>query len=215
VRNFDGIRVLLAIGEAGLARSILRDLQGAGILDVVGSVDTAREALVAIREFGPDVLLLGQDLPDADAAVMLRQLRKRPDVRTVLVTSNASDDDLTEAASLGAVGVLEGRFSRELLLKCLRAIVEGEFWFSRGLTRALVDSIPDEPPAGGHLPGSDLLTPRETDVMQAAARGKSNREIARELRVSEHTVKQHLKQVFGKLEVSSRVELVLRVAREH
>jgi two-component system nitrate/nitrite response regulator NarL len=175
----------------------------------------ARETLECVRELAPDVLLLDWELPDTDILFLLRQLRRRQETHTVLLVDGVRSEDLTDAASLGASAALDRNVDAGVVVRCVHSVVEGEYWFQRGLTRALLDAVPDAPKAGraGMANAGGRLTPRETDVMQAVARGKTNREIAGELKLSEHTVKQHLKQVFGKLDVSSRVELVLRIAK--
>lgn len=206
-------RVYLATSDSRFARGFERALDSEEFVELVGTSRTARDMLQSVRELGPDILLLDWDLPDVDVLFLLRQLRKRQDLRTILLTSDVEGGTLTEAVALGAAGALNLRTPTDVLVKCVRGVFAGEYWFPRDVTRTLLDAIPDtgeKPEPGANADAR--LTPRETDVMQAVARGKTNREIAEELKMSEHTVKQHLKRVFGKLEVSSRVELVLRVA---
>lgn len=211
-RQTRSIRVLLAPGESRSGRLLAHALENEASIDFMGVCETARDTLQSVRELSPDVLLLDWDLPGADIRFLLRQLRKRQDLRTVLLTGRVFAQDLVDAVALGAAGALAPDSRAEILVKCIHLVAAGEYWFQRRLTRVFIDSIPDTPETDDRDRVTDeRLTPRETDVMQAVARGKTNREIAEELGMSEHTVKQHLKRVFGKLEVSSRVELVLRV----
>lgn len=211
----EAIRVLLALGPTShRAHNLGVWLDDQDGIEVTGTSRTARETMQSVREVGPHVLLLSWDLPDTDILFLLRQLRKRYDTRTVLLVDDVSDEQLTGAVSLGAAGALDQAVDPETLVRCIRAVVDGEYWFQRDLTRSLLDSISESgvEPAATESP-DPRLTPRETDVMRALARGQTNREIASSLGMSEHTVKQHLKSVFGKLGVSSRVELVLRMTQ--
>lgn len=215
MKGAEAIRVLLALGTANQRAHSLGDwLEDQPGIEIAGTSRTGRETIQCVRELGPDVLLLNWDLPDSDILFLLRQLRKRHETRTVLLIGDVSFEDLIGAVSLGAAGALDQAVDPETLARCIRAVVEGEYWFQRGLTRSLLDSIsrPVVEAAPAESP-DPRLTPRETDVMRALARGQTNREIASSLGMSEHTVKQHLKSVFGKLGVSSRVELVLRVTQ--
>lgn len=218
VNGAEAIRVLLALGPMShRAHSMGVRLDDQHGIEVAGTARTARETLQSVRELSPDVLLLSWNLQDTDILFLLRQLRKRHETRTVLlIAGEASAEDLTGAVSLGAAGALNEDVDPDTLVRCIRAVVDGEYWFQRDLTRSLLDSI-SESESGAELPATELrdprLTPRETDVIRALARGQTNREIASALGMSEHTVKQHLKSVFGKLGVSSRVELVLRMTQ--
>jgi len=210
----DTIRVLLAVGSSREAGWLPGAFEDKDSIEIVGVLENAREVLQGARERDPHVLVLSWDLPDIEPLFLLRQLRRLPQLRTVLLIGDVEPEVLTSAVSLGAAAALDSAVGPEVLSRCIRSVVDGEYWFGRDLTRTFVESIADGQSRPSPVADTySRLTPRETDVMQAAARGKTNREIARELKLSEHTVKQHLKQVFGKLEVSSRVELVLRVAR--
>ena len=211
----DKTRVLLAIEDPDVSHPMARALGDEPSIEVVGVRKTAGDAVRVVRSLKPDVAVLSSELPDMDVLALLKQLSKRRATHTILLVSDVANEDLTQAVLLGAAGALDRGVSARVLVKCIQSVVDGEYWFPRELTRALVESMREGsgPKRARVVDLTERLTPRETDVMQAAARGKTNREIAEELRMSEHTVKQHLKQVFGKLHVSSRVELVLRVAR--
>jgi two-component system nitrate/nitrite response regulator NarL len=213
VERPDVARVLLAVADRQFGRSLARDFEQDPSVELIGVCQTARDALRSVRDLWPDVLLVDWDLPDSDAFFLLKQL-KQQDIRTVLLIRGVGRPELTEAVSLGAAGALDRAVDPQIMVRCLHAVLDGEFWFQRDLTRALLASMPEQAEERGHpREAGSRLTPRERDVMRGVARGKTNREIAEELKVSEYTVKQHLKQVFGKLRVSSRVELVLRIAR--
>jgi DNA-binding NarL/FixJ family response regulator len=145
---------------------------------------------------------------------LLRRLPPASDLKVILLTEEKDPDVLVRALILGARGVLSRGARPESVLRGARAVLAGELWFPRGVTRALRDQIlartePRQLVAGlGHA-----LTPREADVVGGVSRGRANREIAAELGISVQTVRHHLKAIFGKVHVSSRLELALLVTQ--
>ena len=127
--------------------------------------------------------------------------------RTILLTAAISDDDVVEAVRLGARGVVLKESSPETLLECVRRVYRGEQWIDREtMTRAFGHAMQRE---AAMREASRILTPREIEIVRMIAQGLRNRVIAERLSISEGTVKIHLHNVYEKLGIDGRLELML------
>jgi len=134
-----------------------------------------------------------------------------PRVPIVVLHQHRGDAVLMNALRVGARGLFSfGKLPFRMLCRCIHRVHEGEAWLSHAEVRHLLDAVAQSPPLRVvNARGSDLLSPREEQVVALVAEGLSNREIAHELQLSEHTVKKYLFRIFDKLGISTRVELVL------
>ncbi|RME41891.1 MAG: DNA-binding response regulator [Chloroflexi bacterium] len=184
---------------------------------VVGEAGSVREAIAAARDLNPDLVLMDFGLPDGTGADATRAiLADRPETNIVFLTMHEDDELLFEAIQSGAKGYLLKNAPVSKLLASLRGLQRGEAALSRTMTRRLLDMLPRlrmsrtpdwaDPPNG--------LTARELEVLRELARGASNREIAERLCVSQNTVKNHVRRILAKLNVSSRHEAA-SYARRH
>jgi DNA-binding NarL/FixJ family response regulator len=205
--------IVVADARARVRQNLERTLSDQSDMRVVESCETSRETWRCLRLSAPEVLLLDWRLPDTGGLALLRRLDPGPDLKVILLTDEQSPEILAEAMVLGARGVVSGSAGPSTLVRCARGVLAGELWFPRRVTRALRDRINLRSPRL-HLPDlEDLLTPREAGVARAAAEGRTNRAIALQLGISHQTVRHHLKSVFAKLHVSSRLELALLVTQ--
>jgi DNA-binding NarL/FixJ family response regulator len=209
------IRVLLANSsqlQSHLLRSAMRRrpefrfhtcaMHGSDIVDLMNS-----EAI--------DVVLLNPaaQQPEDNVLAIIRRIRVAyPEVPIVLLHEHHGNSHLlTDALRAGARGLFsfnEAPFRD--LCKCIQRVREGQAWLSNGQVRQLLDAFAVAPSLRViNAKGKSLLTPREEQVVALVAEGLSNREVALELLLSEHTVKKYLFRIFDKLGVSTRVELVL------
>ncbi len=180
-------------------------LQGLGHLferqpgfSVVASCASGTEALAAVRKGGVDVLVLDLRMPGASGLDVLRSLAAEPaSVNTVVLTATVSDDDAAEALRLGAMGLVLKESSPEALVECVRKVSDGERWIDRATMNRAFGSVVRREHAMSKIPKT--LTRLR------------NREIAQRLFVTEGTVKLHLHNVYEKLGVDGRMELLLRV----
>lgn len=147
---------------------------------------------------------------------VLRGVRSAaPDTRVVMLLDSSEREAVVEAFRSGARGVFCRSDSLKMLTRCVHRVHEGELWLSAMELKFLVETLVEAPAA--HLvdtQGTPLLSKREEDVVRWLAEGFTNRAIARELKLSENTVKNYLFRIFNKLGVSSRVEVVIYAASQ-
>ena len=181
---------------------------------VVTSVTTAQEVLEAVGSVDLDVALISATLADGPLSgfAALRHLRESaPDVKTVLLLDSPEPNLVFDAFRAGVKGIFcpsESPF--KALCRCVERVHAGQIWAKGSdLTHVLETFCRLAPMRVVNADGMKLLTKREEDVVRLLGDGLQNREIARELNLSEHTVKNYLFHIFDKLGVSSRVELIL------
>jgi two-component system, NarL family, nitrate/nitrite response regulator NarL len=178
---------------------------------VVGRCTGGTEVMEALQRVEPQILVLDLNMPAPNALDIARALNARGHpARIVLLTSDLTDEDIAEAMQLGITGIVLKETAPQQLLSCLDTVAAGRQWFDPEIARRAMAT------AGWQAPPrrvSDLLTRRELDVARLVARGMRNKEVARELTITEGTVKMYLHNVFDKLDIASRVELA-NIARE-
>jgi DNA-binding NarL/FixJ family response regulator len=205
------IRILIA-DDHGLFRDALRKLlEMEEDFEVVGAATDGAEAVRLARELKPDVLLLDLAMPRLTGIEALRELASGASpVHTVLLAGAVEKRQILEALQLGARGVVLKDAATQLLLKCIRCVMAGEYWVGRDRVSDLLETLRQMAPTGTPpAPGAHGLTPRERDIVAAIVAGQANKDIARSLGISEETVKHHLTSIFNKLGVSNRLELAL------
>jgi len=205
------IRILIADDHPIFRDGLRRLLQAEG-LHVVGEAPNGEEAVKLAGQLKPDILLLDVAMPQKPGLEALRELSEaKTPVRTILLTAAIERTQIVEALQLGARGVVLKESATELLLKSIRAVMQGEFWVGRESVSDLVQTLRElMPPAGAEARKTKFgLTPRELEIISAIVAGYSNRDIAQKFSISEQTVKHHLTNTFDKLGVSTRLELAL------
>jgi DNA-binding NarL/FixJ family response regulator len=186
--------------------------------NVVASASSAAEILSVIQEHRPQVAVISDNLEDGPLAgirILPEVRRINPETR-ILVAMGSPDRELViEAFRFGADGVFCRNSSFEQLCKSVDAVSRGQIWANATELRYVLDEFTRAPKQLKMDPTvENRMTKRETDVVRLAVEGLSNREIARELGLTEHTVKNYLFRIFDKLGVSNRVELVLSCLRQ-
>jgi two-component system nitrate/nitrite response regulator NarL len=202
------IRILIADDHAIFRDGLRRLLATQDDFQVVAEASDGKEAIALATELKPDVLLLDLAMPRVPGMEVLRELgRQELPLRTILLTAAIQPFAVTTALQLGARGIVLKASPPELLLKSIRSVCEGQFW---------VGSEPVTTWARAGQPNSGFgLTSREVEIIAAIKEGNSNREIASKLAISEETVKRHLSNIYGKLGVSSRLELAVLASEQH
>ncbi|VAW72596.1 Nitrate/nitrite response regulator protein [hydrothermal vent metagenome] len=208
------LRVLL-IDDHTLFRVGLEGLLAHRSIEVIASIGDAREGLQRAKELQPDVVLLDMRMPDINGIGVLRKLRESGFKNPVVILTTSTDErDLVESLRSGAQGYLLKDMEPDQLVMALRDIVSGKTVVAPDLAPVLAKVVQGD----GTLPNEkslfDELTPRETEILSLLAEGQSNKVIARNLGISDGTVKLHVKAILRKLGVHSRVEAAVMAVEQ-
>jgi NarL family two-component system response regulator LiaR len=205
------IRVLIADDHAVVRRGLRTFLELQDEIEVVGEAEDGEQALAEAERLDPDVVLLDLVMPRVDGLAALHGLRERsPRSRVIVLTTFLDDDKLLPAVRAGAAGYLLKDVEPKELVGAIRTVHAGDaLLHPAAAARVMAELVESSRPT----PAS-LLTPRETEVLALIARGQPNKVIARELGVSEKTVKTHVSHVLGKLGVTDRTQAALYAVRE-
>ena len=203
------IRVVLADDHALVREGTAELLERAGGIRVVGQAADGVEAVRLVQTLRPDVLLLDLALPGLDGLEVARRTRATsPSTAVVALTAHDEQAYVLAMLEVGATGYLSKASRGQEVVHAVRAAAAGETVFSPTIASSVTQRALG---VGGRLAS---LTPRELDVLRAAARGLGNKQIGAELGLSARTVQTHLTSVFAKLGVSSRTEAILLALRE-
>jgi DNA-binding NarL/FixJ family response regulator len=199
------IRVFLVEDHPLFASGVRTELGGR--FDVVGHAGTVAEAVGAILDAEPDVVLLDVHLPDGSGATVVeRVLAERDEVRFLALSVSDAAEDVIEVIHAGARGYVTKSIAPDDLADAIRRVHDGDAVFSPRLAGFVLDAFAGQvpPPIDPEL---DQLTAREREVLRFIARGYAYKEIARELHISAKTVETHVSAVLRKLQLTNRYEL--------
>jgi DNA-binding NarL/FixJ family response regulator len=193
---------LLIVDDHPVVRDGLRGMfVGDTDFDVIGEASEGAEAVRLAETLEPDVILMDLRMPGVDGVSAIRQLKARGDAARVLVlTTYDTDTDVLPAIEAGATGYLLKDAPRDELLRAVRSAARGESVLSPSVATRLMTQL--------RAPAREPLSQRELEVLSLIARGKSNREAAQALFISEATVKTHLLHIYAKLDVNDRAAAV-------
>ena len=208
------ISILIASANAMASQLMKGALNRQPHLRVVSIVSSANELLVQVVSLPLDILLIRATLADGPLSGFgaLRQMRElNPGVKSVVLLDNPEPHLVVDAFRAGAKGVFcPPQSDFKALCRCVERVHAGQIWANSSELGAVMGAFTQLAPLQVvNADGLKLLTKREEDVVRLLAEGLQNREIAHELNLSEHTIKNYLFHIFDKLGVSSRVELVL------
>lgn len=202
------MRVLI-IDDHALFRVGLQGLLEQRGIEVIAAVAEGSEGLILAQQLEPDIILLDLRMPDMSGLDVLQAVKETDlKIPVVMLTTSNDEQDLVEALRNGAQGYLLKDMEPDELVGALRDIEKGKNVVAQGLTDVLarmVQGDPGEEQTPKDSPFSEL-TPRELEILCLLADGQSNKVIARNLGISDGTVKLHVKAILRKLEVHSRVE---------
>jgi two-component system nitrate/nitrite response regulator NarL len=204
------VRVVLADDDP-IVRDVLRNmLQHNHDCEVVAEAHDGREAITAVKQYRPDLLLLDLLMPNLPGLEALREITDTdPQLRTVVLTSSITKRQIVEALQLGARGVIL-KNSLSSLFECVGAVRNGEYWINGQRTSNVMQILQQLMSEQQKSPRNTFgLTEREMEVVRHVCEGLGNKEIAERLQIAGETVKRHMTNIFNKVGMSSRLELAL------
>jgi DNA-binding NarL/FixJ family response regulator len=211
------LRLLLVDDQAMFREGLRLLLSQQADLEIVGEAGDGLAALESVRRMAPDVVLMDLRMPNLGGAEATRRIKaEAPAVKVIVLTTFEEDEEVFSALRAGAAGFLLKDAPSEKLCEAIRLAARGETWLQPSVAAKLVAEFGrlaprPLPSTAGALP--ETLSAREREVLSCLADGMSNKEIGRRLAISEGTVKNHMSQVLGKLQVLDRTQAALR-ARE-
>jgi DNA-binding NarL/FixJ family response regulator len=198
MREGTPIRILVADDHYIVRMGLVALMHTEPDLEVVAEAVDGAQALELFRKHNPDLALLDMRMPVKNGIETTRQIRREfPNARVLILTAFDGDEEIHKALQAGAQGYVLKSSTGEKLIPAIRAVAAGQRW------------VPQE--VASRLTARNLfeeLTPRELQVLQQLARGLANKEIADVLKITEYTVKDHLKNILAKLRVADRTEAV-------
>jgi NarL family two-component system response regulator LiaR len=206
------IRILIVDDHVLIREGIKALVASVHDVEVVGEAADGYQAVEQARLLAPDVILLDLVMPEKDGLQALPELAECcPATRVLVLTSYTDDDKVFTAIKSGALGYLLKDSTSEELLKAIRSVYRGESSLHPTIARKLILEInrpPEQPSA------REPLSSREMEVLSLIARGLSNKEIASQLNLSEHTVNSHIGNILKKLHLANRTQAALYALRE-
>jgi len=199
----DAIRVLVVEDHNVVRQGLVALLNLVEDIQVVGEAADGEEAVVQFRSHHPDVTLIDLRLPKLSGVEVIQRVRSEtPQARFVVLTTYDGDEDIYRALKGGAKAYLLKGMTSEELITTIRAVHEGRSHIPAAIAERLAERM-----------GTEDLTPRESQVLEQIVSGKSNKEIATELAITEATVKTHINTLLGKLGVEDRTQAATAAIR--
>ncbi|MGJ8723394.1 MAG: response regulator [Roseibacillus sp.] len=192
------IKVLIADDHYVVRMGLAAMVKTESDMEVVGEAEDGREAIRLYERYQPDILLMDSRMPVLNGVeTTIEILKKYPKARVLMISAYDGDADIQRALEAGVQGYVLKQSAGDRLLPAIRAVAAGKKWLSRAVAGELA-----------LRKSYEQLTPRELDVLKEISLGLANKQIADSLGISEHTVKDHVKNVLAKLRVSDRTEAV-------
>jgi two-component system, NarL family, nitrate/nitrite response regulator NarL len=203
------IRILIADRHEMFREALRRVLESKPEFLVVAETGDGEYLPALASNLKPDVVLLGLKLHKCSGMESLREVTARTETRPILLVDVISNDEIIQALLWGVRGVVRKSAATSLLFKAIHTVMAGEYWLSHAGIRELVQNLQTlfAPVEQQNRLQTNALSPQQLRIVEAIVAGCSNKEIARDLRLSERTVKYHLTRIFRQFGVSDRMEL--------
>jgi two-component system, NarL family, response regulator LiaR len=205
------IRVLVVDDHPIIRRGLQSEINLDPEMQVVGEAKDGNEAIELVRSLQPDVILMDAVMPQKDGIEATAEIvRENPLARVLILTSFTEDERMLAAIKAGALGyILKDRHPEEVL-QAIRDTYDGKPYLNAGIARRLLKGLPD-----ASLSSMEQhLTSREMEVLRLVAKGVTNKEIAHKMNIQEATVRAHVGNILGKLNLENRSQLVLYAVRK-
>ena len=215
--NTDAVTVVVADDQSAVREGLVLLLGTLPGIAVIGEAEHGEAAVEAVAAKNPQVVLMDLNMPRCDGVEATRRIRaSHPQTQVVVLTTYSDDDSIIAALQAGALGYLTKDATRAEIGRAVLAAAAGQAVLDPAVQQRLLSAAVRAPAAAPAGPASadDDLTPREAEVLRLIAAGKSNREIARALFVSEATVKTHVNRIFAKTGSRDRGQ-AMRYAYQH
>jgi DNA-binding NarL/FixJ family response regulator len=200
------ISLIVADDHPLILEALERLFQDEKEFKVLATCRNGEETLVALKKHKPDLAVIDLRMPGKNGLAVLREMKQdNLSTRAVLLTAELNESELTEAVQLGARGLVLKELATELLIQCLRDVHAGKLWLEKRSVGSALEKLLRG--AAGKLEATERLTPREIEIVKLVAIGLRNAEVAKRLFISEGTVKMHLHNIYGKLDLDSRIKL--------
>ena len=210
------IRVVVVDDQELFRRGLIMLVGAEDDIEVVGEASDGEEATDARRALVPDVILMDVRMPKRsgiEACVAIKQVA--PSAKIIMLTMSDEEADLYDAIKNGASGYLLKDASIDEVSQAIRVVADGQSLISPSMAAKLLEEFKTISRTGGKADAiAPKLTDRELEVLNLVARGLNNREIAKQLFISENTVKNHVRNILEKLQLHSRMEAVMYAVRE-
>ncbi len=211
----DNIPIVIADDHAVLRESLTALLDTQPDFQVVGKAANGVEALDLVQKHQPTVLVLDLFMPGGDGFEVLRTLDKaNSQVAAVVLTGSENQPDYVQVVRLGARGLVLKGEGPERLFAAIRAVANGELAFSEDIAQQVLSSMAGQARQEEEPSNLKRLSDRERQIASLIARGLKNKDIGRELGISENTVKRHLQSIFNKTGARDRLELAVMALTE-
>ena len=209
------IRVLLADDHQLMRSGIRLMLERETNLSVVGEANDGREAVALAKSLRPDVVVMDIGMANLNGIEAAQQMTgDSPEIAVVMLSMHSDESYVLRALKAGARGYLLKDSAEAELIKAVHAVAGGKSFFSPAVSKVLLDDYVRKLRRSGTEDAYDLLTPREREVLQLIAEGKSNKDIANLLNLSVYTVESHRSNLMEKLNVRGLPELILYAVRK-
>ncbi|WP_414690302.1 response regulator [Nocardioides sp.] len=210
------VRVLVVDDQELFRRGLTMLLASEDGIDVVGEAGDGIEGTTLAESVAPDVVLLDVRMPRRSGIEACLAIKESvPSAKIIMLTVSDEEADLYEAVKSGASGYLLKDSSIEEVAQAVRVVSEGQSLISPSMAVKLIDEFKQiSRPEKGAVGGGLRLTDRELEVLRLVATGMNNREIAKQLVISENTVKNHVRNILEKLQLHSRMEAVMYAVKE-
>ncbi|MEO6206281.1 MAG: response regulator transcription factor [Mycobacteriales bacterium] len=214
----DPIRVLVVDDHALFRRGLQMVLEQEPDIEVVGEAGDGAEAVAQAAETLPDIVLMDVRMPKGGGIDSCAAVHEAvPSAKIIMLTISDEEADLYDAIKAGAMGYLLKEISIEEVAGAIRAVHGGQSLISPSMASKLLTefaAMVKKSDDRAALPATPRLTPREMEVLKLVAKGLNNRDIAKELFISENTVKNHIRNILERLQLHSRMEAVVYAVRE-